>query len=140
MVKIYTKSITIALEKYYNNFTQHITICPQNSPLFNDTIYNNIAYGNQSASKEDIENITKIVNIYNKISKIGFESNAGTLGGKFSGGEIQRILLARTFIKNADIILLDEPTSNLDNYNESLVLDYIRSIAKDKTVVMIGHR
>jgi ABC-type multidrug transport system fused ATPase/permease subunit len=103
---------------------------------------NNILFGDKNATPEDVERITKEVNIYNKIMKLDdkFHSNVGTLGGKLSGGEIQRILLARTFVKNSNIMLLDEPTSNLDNHNEKIILDYISRNRKDKTIIMTAHK
>jgi ATP-binding cassette subfamily B protein len=103
---------------------------------------NNILFGNKDATFQDVENITKEVNIYNKIMKLDdkFNANVGTLGGKLSGGEIQRLLLARTFIRNGPIILLDEPTSNLDNNNEKIIFDYLNKIRKDKTILMTAHK
>jgi len=91
---------------------------------------------------EDIDKITKEVNIHNKIISLSekFETNVGTLGSKLSGGEKQRLLLARSFIKNSDIILLDEPTSNLDNHNESLIMDFIHRMKKNKTILITAHR
>jgi ABC-type bacteriocin/lantibiotic exporter with double-glycine peptidase domain len=99
-------------------------------------------FGNHKATLGDVENITKDVNIYNKIMKLEnkFDSNVGTLGGKLSGGEIQRLLLARTFIKDSQIMLLDEPTSNLDNINERIIFDYLMKIRNNKTIIMTAHK
>jgi ABC-type multidrug transport system fused ATPase/permease subunit len=103
---------------------------------------NNILYGNPRASESDVINICKEVNLYDKIIKFQdqFYTNVGTLGGKLSGGEKQRILLARAFIKDSKILLLDEPTSNLDNNNEKIVFDYIEKIRKEKTILIIAHK
>ncbi len=103
---------------------------------------NNILYGNPEANETDVINICKDVNLYDKIIKFPdqFNTNVGTLGGKLSGGEKQRILLARAFIKNSDILLLDEPTSNLDSNNEKIIFDYIEKIRKNKTILLIAHK
>jgi ABC-type bacteriocin/lantibiotic exporter with double-glycine peptidase domain len=70
----------------------------------------------------------------------GFNANVGTLGGKLSGGEVQRILLARSFIRNGRIMLLDEPTSNLDNINEKLIFDYLNKSRQNKTIIITAHK
>ncbi len=110
--------------------------------MFNESIYYNLLYGNPEATLEQIEQVTKDVNIFHKIEQLpqGFDTNVGSLGSKLSGGEKQRLLLARSFLKNSNILLLDEPTSNLDNYNERIILDYIHKIKKDKVVIITGHR
>lgn len=69
-----------------------------------------------------------------------YNSNVGTLGAKLSGGEKQRLLLARSFLKNSEILLLDEPTSNLDNENEMLIMDYIFKNYRNKTVLISAHK
>jgi ATP-binding cassette subfamily C protein len=110
--------------------------------LFNESILYNILYGNNGATTKDVEAILKEVNLYNKIIKLPeqLDTNVGTLGGKLSGGEKQRMLLARSFIRNSDILLLDEPTSNLDNNNENIILDYILDNRKDKTILISAHK
>lgn len=119
-----------------------MSICPQNGHLFNESILYNIKYGNHNATDEDVFNVTKDVNIYKKIQSFDdkYETNVGSLGSKLSGGEKQRLLLSRSFIKDSKILLLDEPTSNLDNLNEKFVLDYIHKIKKDKTILITAHR
>jgi ABC-type transport system involved in Fe-S cluster assembly fused permease/ATPase subunit len=125
-----------------DSYRKHLSICPQNGHLFNESIYYNILYGNLLATDEDIVKVTQEVNIYKKISSLSekFQTNVGTLGSKLSGGERQRLLLARSFIKNSEILLLDEPTSNLDNVNENIILNYIHRIKRDKTILITAHR
>ena len=103
---------------------------------------NNILYGNSEATETDVINMTKDVNLYDKIIKLPdkFDTNVGTLGGKLSGGEKQRILLARAFLKNSKILLLDEPTSNLDNNNEKIIFDYIDKMRANRTILIIAHK
>ena len=119
-----------------------MTIYPQNGHLFNESILMNIMYGNNNASMEDVENVTKSLNIYKNINSLEgkFESNVGTLGSKLSGGEKQRILLSRTFLRNSNIILLDEPTSSLDSHNENLVFEMLQQNKKNKTILISSHK
>lgn len=125
-----------------DSYRKYLTICPQNGNLFNDSVLYNIQYGNVNSSQDEVDKITKNVNIYNKI--IGLEekflTSVGSLGSKLSGGEKQRLLLARSFMKNANIVLLDEPTSNLDSYNESIVLRYLMKIKDNKTILINAHK
>lgn len=93
-------------------------------------------------SIEDIHLLSQNLNIYDCINSLenGFDSNAGSLGSKLSGGEKQRVLLARSLIKNADIIILDEPTSNLDAFNEKVVMTYLMSLRQSKTIIICTHK
>lgn len=122
---------------------KHLTICPQNGYLFNESIKHNILYGNPSLSDNDLIEALENVNLFTKIMKLKNKwlANVGTLGGKLSGGERQRLIFARSLIKNGDIILLDEPTSNLDAQNENDVFDLIRKTSgKKKTVIICAHK
>eukprot|EP00340_Litonotus_pictus_P006259 CAMPEP_0170514852 /NCGR_PEP_ID=MMETSP0209-20121228/1381_1 /TAXON_ID=665100 ORGANISM="Litonotus pictus, Strain P1" /NCGR_SAMPLE_ID=MMETSP0209 /ASSEMBLY_ACC=CAM_ASM_000301 /LENGTH=448 /DNA_ID=CAMNT_0010799097 /DNA_START=854 /DNA_END=2200 /DNA_ORIENTATION=+ len=125
-----------------NSFRKHMTICPQNGTLFNESLMVNLKYGNPEIADEKVFEMTKKLGIFEKIISFdkGFETFAGTLGSKLSGGEKQRILLARALLKDSDIIILDEPTSNLDNNNELLVMDLLDSIKQDKTVIICSHK
>lgn len=119
-----------------------MSICPQNGYLFNTSIFNNIAYGKKDATFDEVVQMAKAVNMHNIIEKFPqqYNSNVGTLGAKLSGGEKQRLLLARSFLKNSEILLLDEPTSNLDNENEMLIMDYIFKNYRNKTVLISAHK
>ena len=110
--------------------------------LFKDTIYNNIKFGNEDASKDEIMNAAKMAGAYDFIVKKddGFETMIGQGGATLSGGEKQRISIARAILKNAPIILLDEATSSLDPENELIIQEAISNLIKNKTVVVVAHK
>lgn len=115
--------------------------CPQETYLFNDTIGNNIAIGKIGATKDEIIKSAKQASIHQFISELpkGYDTPIGELGDRLSGGEKQRIGIARAFLSNAPVMLLDEPTSNLDSLNEAIILKSLHN-ANDKTIVLISHR
>lgn len=117
-------------------------IVTQEPILFNDTIANNIALGKPDATKEEIEQAAKIANAYNFIiqKENGFDTNIGDRGNKLSGGEKQRLTIARAVLKNPPILILDEATSSLDTESERLVQDAINHLMRDRTSVVIAHR
>lgn len=117
-------------------------IVTQEPILFNDTIANNIALGKPDATKEEIETAAKIANAYNFIiqKEEGFNTNIGDRGNKLSGGEKQRLTIARAVLKNPPILILDEATSSLDTESERLVQDAINHLMQDRTSVVIAHR
>ena len=119
-----------------------IGIVSQEPILFNDTVYNNIAFGIENASRESVENAAKIANAFGFIEKLenGFETNIGDRGGKLSGGERQRLTIARAVLKNPPILILDEATSSLDAESEKLVQDALNKLMKDRTTLVIAHR
>lgn len=121
---------------------KNIAIVPQNPMLFNDTIYYNVAYGNEKASKERVIEVCKLANIHNRIMEFaeGYDSLVGELGSKLSGGEKQRLALARCLLKDAKIYLLDEFTSAMDSNNEQEILASMKKLFKDKTVIYNSHR
>jgi len=110
--------------------------------LFNDTIYNNIKIGNPQATKDDIFEAARQANCHEFIQKLpdGYDTMVGEGGSTLSGGEKQRISIARAILKDAPIILLDEATASLDPENEGKIQEAIRELVKSKTVVIIAHR
>ena len=110
--------------------------------LFNDTILNNIKFGQEGSSKEDIERAAKIANAYDFIMETekGFETNIGDGGCKLSGGQRQRISIARALLKNPPILILDEATSALDTESERLVQEAIEQLMKNRTSIVVAHR
>ena len=119
-----------------------IGVVPQDTVLFNDTIYYNIAYGNTDASKEEVIMAAKNADIHNFISTLpdGYETIVGERGLKLSGGEKQRVAIARTILKNPKIFFFDEATSALDSSTEKEIQKNLESVSKDKTTLIIAHR
>ena len=118
------------------------SLVTQETFLFNDTIENNIKIGKKDATREEVIEACKKASIHEFIETLpkGYEANAGELGSNFSSGEKQRIGIARAFLHNADILILDEPTSNLDTLNEAEILKSINNECKEKSIVMVSHR
>ncbi|HWZ35769.1 MAG TPA: ATP-binding cassette domain-containing protein, partial [Mucilaginibacter sp.] len=114
----------------------------QESVLFNDTIYNNIAFGKPEATKEEVEAAARIANAHNFIleAEDGYNTNIGDRGTKLSGGQRQRICIARAVLSNPPIMLLDEATSALDTESEKLVQDALNNLMKNRTSLIIAHR
>ncbi|HEA69716.1 MAG TPA: ATP-binding cassette domain-containing protein [Desulfobacterales bacterium] len=121
---------------------EQIAIVTQDSILFNDTIRYNIAYGKQGASIEDIEKAAKAAYAYDFICDFPdkFDTTIGELGGRLSGGEKQRICIARALLKNAPILILDEATSSLDTESEMWVQKALENLMKGRTTFVIAHR
>ena len=119
-----------------------IGVFPQDVHLFNRSIAENIKYGNFEASREKIESAAKRAHIHDFITSLpdGYESIVGQEGIKLSGGQRQLIALARLFLKDPRILVLDEPTSNVDIHTEALVVQAIKKLMKDRTVLVISHR
>ncbi len=117
-------------------------IVSQTSVLFNDTIENNIAFGVENYTKEQLIEAAKIANAYDFIMEKpeGFETNIGEGGSKLSGGQRQRISIARAVLKNPPVLILDEATSSLDTESEKLVQDALNKIMKNRTAIVIAHR
>ncbi len=110
--------------------------------LFNDTVLNNILYGRENATFEEVVEAAKMAHAHEFIEKLpdGYHTLVGEMGAKLSGGERQRIALARAILRDPPILLLDEPTSNLDVQSEELVIDTISRLMESKTVLVVTHR
>lgn len=114
----------------------------QEAILFNDTFFNNIAFGVDGATKEQVEEAARIANAHEFImaSEKGYDTNIGDRGGKLSGGQRQRISIARAILKNPPILILDEATSALDTESERLVQEALENLMKNRTTIVIAHR
>lgn len=118
------------------------TLVSQETYLFDETILDNIRLGNPEATREEVMLAAKKASIHNFITSLpqGYDSKVGELGSAVSSGEKQRIGLARAFLRQSDLLILDEPTSNLDTLNEAEILKSIKENSTDQTIVLISHR
>ncbi len=119
-----------------------IGVVPQDTVLFNDSIYYNIAYGRPGASREEVEEAARLARIHDFIMALpqGYEATVGERGLKLSGGEKQRVAIARTILKNPRILLFDEATSALDTRTEQEIQRSLEEVSRGRTTVMIAHR
>jgi len=117
-------------------------IVSQESILFNDSIFNNIAFGDKKVTEEDVIEAAKIANAHEFImdTENGYQTNIGDRGMKLSGGQRQRLSIARAVLANPPILILDEATSSLDTESEKLVQNALFNVMKDRTTVVIAHR
>jgi len=121
---------------------KHISLVSQETTLFDDTIKNNIKYANEEATDEEIEEVARLSNSDEFIQKLPnkYETLIGENGVRLSGGEKQRISIARAMIKKSSIILLDEATSSLDSETEAKIQEALNTLTKNKTTIVIAHR
>jgi ATP-binding cassette subfamily B protein len=119
-----------------------IGIVPQDTVLFNDTIYYNIAYGNPSATREEVEEAARLAKIDQFIRGLpdGYDTRVGERGLKLSGGEKQRVAIARTILKRPQILIFDEATSALDTHTEKAIQASLAEVSANRTTLMIAHR
>ncbi len=119
-----------------------IGIVPQDTVLFNDSIYYNIQYGRTDASEEEVKEAARMARIHDFIMDLpdGYKTGVGERGLKLSGGEKQRVAIARTILKNPAILLFDEATSALDTHTEKEIQESLREVSSDRTTLMIAHR
>ena len=114
----------------------------QEAILFNDTFFNNISFGVENATIEQVEQAARIANAHDFImaTEHGYDTNIGDRGGRLSGGQRQRVSIARAILKNPPILILDEATSALDTESERLVQDALERLMKTRTTIAIAHR
>jgi ATP-binding cassette subfamily B protein len=119
-----------------------IGVVPQDTVLFNDTIRYNIAYGKPGATEDEIVQAAKLAQVHDFVLRLpeGYDTRVGERGLKLSGGEKQRVAIARTILKNPRILILDEATSALDTGTEQEIQSALRSLARDRTTLIIAHR
>jgi len=117
-------------------------VVPQDTVLFNDTIYYNVSYGRPGATRDEIENAARVAHIAEFIARLpdGWETMVGERGLKLSGGEKQRVSIARTVLKNPPILVFDEATSALDSHTEKSIQAELAEISRDRTTLVIAHR
>jgi len=125
-----------------NRACQALGIVPQDTVLFNDSVAYNIAYGRPGASQSEIEDAARSARIHDFIASTpkGYQTPVGERGLKLSGGEKQRVAIARTLLKNPPILVFDEATSALDSANERAIQAELAAVAQGKTVLVIAHR
>lgn len=133
----------ISIKEYETESVRKLMgIVTQESILFNDTIFNNIAFGLTDAQQEDVEKAAKIANAHDFIinTEKGYQTEIGERGSKLSGGQRQRISIARAVLKNPPILIMDEATSALDSESEMLVQEALTNLMKNRTSIVIAHR
>mgnify|MGYP000132604765 CR=1 FL=1 len=125
-----------------DSLRQVIAVVPQDTVLFNASIYDNIHYGNLSAMKEQVIAASEAANLKTFVESLndGFETHVGERGLKLSGGEKQRVAIARALLKDSPIMVFDEATSALDSHNEEAIMRTIKKVARHHTAIMIAHR
>jgi ABC-type transport system involved in Fe-S cluster assembly fused permease/ATPase subunit len=125
-----------------HSLRQHIGIVPQDTVLFNDTLFANVHYGNPSANKSDVLKAIALAHLNDFVASLpdGLETSVGERGLKLSGGEKQRVAIARTILKNPAILVFDEATSSLDSHAEQAILNAIKEVSAHKTSLVIAHR
>ena len=138
-IKISDQNVKEIPTKTLRNTQSYVT---QDTELFHDSIANNIAIGKPGAAREEIIKAAQKASIHDMIMSLpnGYDTEVGELGDTLSGGEKQRIGIARAFLHDSPMLLLDEPTSNLDSLNEGIILKSLKEESKGRTVVLVSHR
>ena len=138
-IKISEENVKEIPTKTLRNTQSYVT---QDTELFHDSIANNVAIGKPGAAREEIIKAAQKAFIHDMIMSLpnGYDTEVGELGDTLSGGEKQRIGIARAFLHDSPMLLLDEPTSNLDSLNEGIILKSLKEESKGRTVVLVSHR
>ena len=138
-IKISEENVKEIPTKTLRNIQSYVT---QETELFHDSIANNVAIGKPGAAREEIIKAAQKASIHDMIMSLpnGYDTEVGELGDTLSGGEKQRIGIARAFLHDSPMLLLDEPTSNLDSLNEGIILKSLKEESKGRTVVLVSHR
>lgn len=125
-----------------DNLLENVTMVSQTTYLFDDTIEDNLRIAKQDATQEELEKACKMASVHDFIMTLpeGYKTPVGTLGDNLSAGEKQRIGLARAFLKGSQLILLDEPTSNVDSINEGIILKALKEQKHKKSIILVSHR
>ncbi|WP_394203116.1 ABCB family ABC transporter ATP-binding protein/permease [Marinagarivorans algicola] len=125
-----------------NSLRQAIGVVPQDTVLFNETLHYNIAYGNADATQADIDEAIELANLTHFIARLpeGLNTQVGERGLKVSGGEKQRIAIARVLLKKPHVLIFDEATSALDSHSENAIMEAINRVAQERTTLIIAHR
>ena len=125
-----------------NTLLKNVTMVSQNTYLFEETIEDNLRIAKPDATPEEIENACKMASIHDFIMTLpdGYKTQVGALGDNLSAGEKQRIGLARAFLRGSELILLDEPTSNVDSINEGIILKALKEQKNKKSIILVSHR
>lgn len=125
-----------------DNLLDNVTMVSQTTYLFDETIEDNLRIAKPDATQKEMENACKMASIHDFIMTLpdGYNTHVGALGDNLSAGEKQRIGLARAFLKGSQLILLDEPTSNVDSINEGIILKALKEQKQKKSIILVSHR
>ena len=125
-----------------DSLLENVTMVSQTTYLFDETIEANLRIAKADATQEEIENACRLASIHDFILKLpeGYQTRVGALGDNLSAGEKQRIGLARAFLRGSELILLDEPTSNVDSINEGIILKALKEQKHQKSIILVSHR
>jgi ATP-binding cassette subfamily C protein len=125
-----------------DNLLDNVTMVSQSTYLFDETIEDNLRIAKPNATQKEIEEACKLASIHDFIMTLpeGYQTKTGALGDNLSAGEKQRIGLARAFLKGSQLILLDEPTSNVDSINEGIILKALKEQKSKKSIILVSHR